>query len=531
MRLLIVVSLIVFFTSGKVTAANLSTSETLLKGFVKWQASRVEKAALDSAISDIANDSHIERYFPLTSNGIKLYSAYTSARRLVPLMQYNIEQDIDKLNDILAVCIPSNVNLWVKDIDENTFTVNPDNTISFNLTESEQRDIYIKVAGLLLNLYNISSRPESPHYVVTQKNLGGIEIVEIEEKSGTYTVSNFYQNVCPKLPANKQDLSDKLSKEKYVAAIAFSVLNMVAKYNSLDFDTTSYKSGAKSVSDITFPSIGVVPKEITSYFSSSYINKLTAALREYNRISKEFSDDKVPFVVKATSLFSIVEQFTPPKSKDISGFLKLKSTTIFLASLVDAGKSAEPDNVVAVLDLYVDDIDVMNRKRSENSFIVSTIDYTTYDGVEKKVKTSSWRTSCHVYGVLPCQNTIFIGSYYGFSYTKYEKEMGMDRVWHPRAFGPVGIEFKLFSFQSSPVTIMYAPFDIGNYVTNELTDQEYSAKFSDIVAPSAFLSYTVKGKPISLLAGYQWDMILAENFETEGPFVSIAYDLPIFGLY
>ena len=524
---------IMFLWGGLVSANEISASETLLKGFIKWQASRVERVALASAINDIAQDPHIERYFPLTSNGIKLYGSNTSTRRLIPLMQHNIEQDIEELNDILSSCIPSNLNSWVEGLDENSFTVNADNTLSFNISEDNQRDIYIRVSQLLLNLYNISSRPGSPYYKVKKNNFGGLISVNIkkEKEAGDYTISKFYSNVCPNLPEEKQELNEKLKQKEYVAGVVYSVVNMAAKYNQIDFDVENYKSGIKPLSEVKFPSIGVVPHEITSYFTSAYIKNLTGALIGFSQINEQFKGNNVPFVVQVTSLFSMIEQFTPPESKDISGFIKLRSTTIFLASLVDAGRGGDPDSVVAVLDSYVDDIDAMNRKRSENSFFISSIDYTTYDDNKEMVKTRSWWTGCHVYRVFPCENTIFIGSYYGFSYSNHEKETGVERDWHPRAFGPVGVELKLFSFKSRPVTLMYAPFDIGNYVTNELSDEEYSAKFSDIVAPSAFLSYTVKGKPISFLIGYQWDMKLAEDFESEGPFISIAYDLPIFGLY
>lgn len=524
---------IIFLISGATFAEDLSSGDTLLKGFIKWQAGRVEKAALDTAISNIANDPHIERFFPLTSNEIKLYRSNTSARRLIPQMQYNIEQDIEKLNGILSSCIPYNVNSWVKDIDESKASIDPkNNTLSISLSDNEQREIYINVVELMINLYNISSRPDLPYKVEKNKS-HGLVTIDIDKDKNNYSISDFYEKVCPDpdLLDTKHKLSDKLKDEIYISAVVFSVLKMAEKYNSLQFDAEGYKSNIKLASEIKFPSIGSIPSEINSYFSSEYIKELTSALLEFNKISQKFNDDDVPFVVKATSLFSIIEQFTPPDSKDISGFIKLKSTTIFLSSLVDAGKSGEPDSVVAVLDSYIDDVDVMNRKRSENSFIISYIDYTTYDGTEDKVKTSSWRTTCHIYKIFPCENTIFIGSYYGVSYANYKKEMGMEKEWHPRAFGPVGIEFKLSSIKSKPISLMYAPFDIGNYVTNELSDQEYSASFSDIVAPSVFLSYTVRGKPISFLLGYQWDMKLAEDFESEGPFISIAYDLPIFTLY
>jgi len=90
--------------------------ETMIKGFVKWQTGRIEKIILDEAIRDITEDPYVDRFFTQTTNNIKIYGD-TSSKRLIPIMQFYIEKDINAFKTITDVCVPYNINSWFVESD------------------------------------------------------------------------------------------------------------------------------------------------------------------------------------------------------------------------------------------------------------------------------------------------------------------------------------------------------------------------------------------------------------------------------
>ena len=207
-------------------------------------------------------------------------------------------------------------------------------------------------------------------------------------------------------------------------------------------------------------------------------------------------------------------------------YTQFKSLGLFLASLIEAQK---PEDVAAVLDTFIDDQEAYRNKRLDaNTALYSWFTLPSYDANQEKITTKKYTGYCLVYG---CQNTLFLGSYFGASIVKLPDEETLEEEIQIRAFGPVGLEYKILSVYGRPITVNLAPLDIGNYVSNELQDVEYTARFSDIVAPSIFLSYSMKDRPFSFLAGYQKDVKIGNNIEENTFFISFAFDLPIFTIY
>ncbi len=73
--------------------------------------------------------------------------------------------------------------------------------------------------------------------------------------------------------------------------------------------------------------------------------------------------------------------------------------------------------------------------------------------------------------------------------------------------------------------------DIGSYITNELSDEDYNASFDDILAPSYFLSYSFDSAPVALLGGYQTNITISEDKKTNGWFFAITFDLPVLKVF
>ena len=114
---------------------------------------------------------------------------------------------------------------------------------------------------------------------------------------------------------------------------------------------------------------------------------------------------------------------------------------------------------------------------------------------------------------------------------KLDEQSTGDNDWTGRAYGPVGVELKIASYRGSPITLGYAPIDIGNYITAELKGDSYDAKTEDILSPSIFFSWSAASRPFSILVGYQKDIKIDNGLTEDSAFISFAFDLPIATIY
>lgn len=449
-------------------AAPVTAEQALIQGFARWQANRIEKIILNEAVDDIARDPYVKRFFPQASENIIVYSGSgASSKRLIPLMQFYLEEDVNRFKSLVSACVPSNIEKW----------------FDAGLSLQNRSDNAVKLYGALKMLGEKPANLNAP-----------------------YTVSSFIEEACPNADLTK---TVKLSfSDAQIAQVATQISNYVQN-----------NSGAVSISS-------GVPETFKKFITSKYLSYLFGAVSEYQKIT----DSTKNYSVRVHQMLLTIEKFGGISTKDYSGFRKLQNTSLFFASLLDAAKTKDPDAVVAILDSYVDDREAYVNKRFDNAYY-SVFDVREFNVETQKVESVSYASTCRNYQVLPCRNSFFLSSYYGVSLANVAKEPGEDRELGFRAFGPVGFELKLLTVRSALVSINFAPIDIGNYITNELKDTDYSAKFEDIVAPSVFLSYSFKSKPVSLLLGYQYDIRIDENTETEGVFFSVGFDLPILTIF
>ena len=450
-----------------VHASAAATSEqALIQGFARWQANRIEKIILDEAVGDIARDPYVKRFFSETSQNISAYRG-VSSKRLVPLMQYYLEEDVRRFKALASACVPSNIEEWFND----------------DLSVQERAG---KAARLYGALKKIGEKPA---------NLGA-----------PYTVSSFIDEACP-----SADLNASVPLSFSDAQIA-EVSRQISEYLKDNPGTMELISG--------------VPAEFEDFITARYLSRLFAAVSEFQKIT----DTAKSNTVRVHQMLLTIETFGGIAKKHYSGFRKLQDTSLFFASLLEAAETTDPDAVVAILDSYVDDREAYANKRFDNAYY-SVFDVQTFNAEIQEVETTTYTSRCRHYHVLPCRNSIFLSSYYGISLANVAKDAGEDKELGFRAFGPVGLELKLLTFRSAPVSLNFAPIDLGNYITNELRNSDYSAKFEDILAPSVFLSYSFRTKPISILLGYQSGIKIDEDAETEGAFLSVGFDLPILTVF
>ncbi len=267
------------------------------------------------------------------------------------------------------------------------------------------------------------------------------------------------------------------------------------------------------------------------------VKKLVALIEQIENTIEAIGDEKNSYVIRAHQMLQILDLlgWTADELSDFNGYSltainRLKSISLFLAELADASdnEKGSADRVVAVLNQYVDEQDTYNRKRHNSAYIGFTrrAALSTSDA-----NTTNYITGCTVWALLPCRDTLFLSSYYGLSIMNIDEDGTGQKDWTGRAYGPVGIELKVANYRGNPITIGYAPIDIGNYVTAELKGDSYDAKTEDILSPSVFVSWSSSSRPFSILFGYQKDIKIDNGLTDDSMFLSFAFDLPIATIY
>ncbi len=142
-----IVSTLIVTLFASSASARVNTSETtLIQGFSKWQAGRVERIMIDEALRDISENSYVNRFFPETSENI-VFNDGNSAKGILKVMQFYIRKDIEQFKNTVDTCIPYNVSQWF----------NQDIEISERLKYAKQ---------LHDGLLKLASKPKDNNYTV-----------------------------------------------------------------------------------------------------------------------------------------------------------------------------------------------------------------------------------------------------------------------------------------------------------------------------------------------------------------------------
>ncbi|PWK47923.1 hypothetical protein [Pleionea mediterranea] len=465
------------------TACSMSfASNTLIEGFAKWQADRIERIAVDQALEDIAANTYVKKYFSKTSSSIEFYDSI-SGQRLIPLMQVYFQEDLNNF-DTITLCL------------KYRFKNHLDNPTSADIDA---------IATLFKGLQKLVS----------------------DNNSKLFTAQDFIKTYCQNV-TNKQLKSSRfiLTEIQQVSAVKSRV------QSKFTLDERALKQAL--IASFSDKVLSEKQAENVLYFAKRLIQLIEDIETSMGVI--ENNDNSITYVQKAHHMLLIIdligtaaENLLNFEGFNISKLNRLKNISLFLAGLADAANSKDgADQVVAILNQYVNEQDTYNRKRHNTAYLafVRKNDFTS-DKPEK----INYISSCRVAQILPCRDTLFLSSYYGLSIMKLDEQSIGDSEWTGRAYGPVGVELKIASYRGSPITLGYAPIDIGNYITAELKGDSYDAKTEDILSPSIFFSWSAASRPFSILVGYQKDIKIDNGLTEDSAFISFAFDLPIATIY
>ncbi|TNC80242.1 MAG: hypothetical protein C9356_15045 [Oleiphilus sp.] len=543
-------------------------TDTIISGFAKWNASRVEKILLENALLKIKDNSYVIKYFPTTSDVVGMQYDIGGAG-LAGLVTIAIENDLKRFEAAIHQCITMNINAWSESSDllelrnkPKALYQNLRKIITFKHAESEDTMIDFMESvcpGLAPESFGDSSvaitLPDDKVFkeliarqIEVVKVFGNAVFEDLLERLKNSTPETFFANPQVKALINKSEpLAKVLFGDGFKALIAANkakgatALQLEAFLKSKavgDFIKSQLKAKAEEMAKIA-PQYGALPESLDQFMDPNYLygvyKKVNQAIKAYKAFRPDPGSDNVPYVVRVHSLLTLIDRYSDIGERDHKGYNWVRKYSMFFASIADASNSVNGAEAVAgVLDDFVDDQGAYRAKRSNDAYGVyratnrAEDEHELQDGCLEKL----------------CDNMVFVSSYFGvaFSYERTTKPEKGEYSNDYRPFGPVGIELKLMQFDElaylpeGSLLVNYSPLDIGTYINNELQGDSYEPKLDDIKSPSVFLSYTLNRYPAAFLIGMQEDIPLpgprGEQMKLmKSWFVSLAFDLPVFTLH
>jgi len=556
---------------GACSSAWSGNTDTLVKGFADYQAGRVENIILDEFLYNLANQKYLIKFFPLTANSIKTYDAI-SGKRLIPVISAYYEKDLVSIHTMFT-CIKQNTAL-LKNLNKQSISdiIKDENnkrkaeakkqkkaTADKEVTKADVQAAF-QIFDILKKLkdndtYSVADFNNEP---ACKNHSSSGTNSQAEHSNSTAPVSresqpkhnNYFIDVAdtnPDIPPNTsaaEAMPAQGDTEKAKAA-AEEPPPAAQNYSPTPDDSSLFTR--------IFKEVDKIDQAINTKNWETLVNNLTNS-EKMGIISyqvKIAKDIDLPGLIEAVNNIEgidcgkekdrnyavCVHQLSTMMEalgfhiEDRKGFQKFKSASLFLASLSDAVDSDKNGNnggkaVAAVIKDYVDEDEVYKNKRSPIAMFTSS-----------KLKST---LRCNYF--ITCRDTLFIGSYYGVSFGRLDKYYNNEKVNVARAFGPLGVEYKFYSgrikvpflelySKPSTVTLMYAPLDLGVYITSELNNEEYNVSMDDLRAPSVFVSITPIGTQKSLQLGCQNRVLVANKNKEHLCFVALSFDLPLFTIW
>lgn len=529
----------------------------LIRAFVEFQADRVESMALDSFVGDLAHEQFFKQYFPQTSSAVAGYHD-VSGQRLLPLMQFYFQSDLDGFQ-AMAICL-NGITADLKEAGQKSgqelidaaassrqrLVKYVDDLIKFRTDRSMTVRRFLDSQGCALsdagNVAGAAPAPAAaaapggapaPAAVTTSAELAirtdariplalrnKLLLVDLNQKSllaeapahppavaqpaaaelapevkavlRAWTRVSLSESVRNTLEANKVFAPDEL---RVVPAPEKPTLKF------LFFGQTPSENPATTPAGTT----GSTPSDATPEQS------FAEALLNFATLVK--SGKKMPTAVRVHNLMSALDALGVQDGQN-AAYSRFRSGGLFLASLSDAGEKADVAAAKQAIKAFVRDDGAARSKRTDSGILAWRSGLPT-------VYCTRWVT---------CGDNLFIGSYVG-AVTGYVADGAGGHEWQGRPFGPVGLELKLFTIYGASVSLTAAPYDVGAYVASELRGAAYTPKFEDIKAPSYFLSYSMRNRPVAWLLGYQENLEVSPGVRDDAAFIGVAFDLPVYRIH
>lgn len=521
--------LILIYLLGMAVPAQATVSQaTIIKGFAEWQASRIEDIVLELGLIQISSNPHVNTVFPSTATVILTERDYMGPA-LATVVERAMKKDLDIMKYITGQCLPELLNDSVEKLKQQVQT---DGTLINGYDETVLKQVLAELKRIYQGFQAIGGSKSIVFSVINgdEKTKGKIHntldfddkiCYSTEYKRGWKPVSvnstdvELYLKAMKKWVKSGDFVDDKHFKRFIVenrlgrmVAYLVDVYVIAEKVNSFERHSESMtRSRIEKDKGLMFE----LDSEIYKDMVSTYKNNL----------------DAIGYAAQVHELMKIMDVYIGFGGNNYPGFLELKRASLFLAYLADASNVGSTE-VALVLRQYVDGKSAYKDKREPTGYAVRFKRHVPRDngiGVDSRAYTATCFSR-----FLTCRKTLFLSSFWGVAWSHDTGDAPISKSQDGfRAFGPVGLEWKWFTWDGNAISWNYAPIDIGAYVENELTDSDYSASFSDISSPSLFVSWTARNYPFAVLAGHQWDL-KSDRGEEDSYFLAFTFDLPILTL-
>ena len=532
--------------------AVVSPEAIIIKGIAQWQAKAVRNRALNTFGYRITEDAYVSQFFPDTAAAVSGH-VKVDGKQLIPTVRYYFNKDLDVLLDAIgcfAYLGKHTRQEAVESIALLTEFKNPEMTPFRFYSEAPicrkvttANDQNQDILSLARQDLNAAGQNDSYRAVLTRAIQLAVTVVFEQKKEGKQATRDKCladkkigcAEEIPDCAGDGKKTADCIQQSRQEAELARALVALILLVQdmmpplaeqanavptppnrsavidhalSLLDQLKSQEQSAETTERVAQFSALLSPAVDKSQRSSTESTQNSGGSKP--KSNKEILDAYTIYVHQFLNLLDILEV---PQGQ-WGDFDRFKSTAFFLAGLVDASKQLSPDGVQAAIELYVDrEAAWQSKLRPSTNVLWSSVPNST----------CTWLLFCH--------DSIFIGSYYGFAAMGLDEDGAGGRELKFRAYGPIGLDWKLVTVFDGPLSIGFAPFDIGNYVTAELKGKDYDAKFSSVTASSAYLAFTFPRLSLAVLVGYHWDAEVADGRTTDSAFASVAFDLPVFKLH
>lgn len=517
--------------------ASSTTEEVVIKALAKVQSERVRKIVSQSYLNQLFNDQRLAVFFPELTQQFASLNAVLGEHQL-ELARDSVQADIDNFRVLITECFPRNFAYAMSPVSGrldqgrlNIFKQNMDDFVAMSYFAVDDDGPAPKSIAVLVDQVCDSVPANFTKSKATAARLfdDSSLVIAIAARQDTNLLNDIngvlssgkcaqtYQNNASSFISGESDKDFYSDLFCYTEAELVGFQRLFAKNHELFL---RYKKASDGISR--------AKASMSKATSDFELTKAQAELAE--ALSSRPSYERIMLRILDT-----YNALADARRKNERAYIQLQRVAMLFARITDAASVAIPgdgdsidsaaENVAAVLGAYIESDDPIYHKWEQNA-PVNWLTVTEYDYDNQRLKETGFFSTCST--IFFCTDNLFLGAYFGVAFTSVSTPHSGDQDDGVRAFGPIGIEYKLMTTDSLVLSLDYAFLDIGNAISNELLEKDYSASIRDVVSSSYFLSVASRRYPVAMLIGYQDNVPVGENVSEEGVFLSIAFDLPLF---
>lgn len=498
--------------------------QVVIKALAKVQSERVRKIISQNYLNQLFYDTQLAKFFPEISSQFATLNGIIGENQL-ELARANVAKDIDNFKDLVVDCFPKAL----------AYAATPD--FSGKSRDLAQAKLKAALDEFTLMTYLVGTDVPKTIPALKREVCG---IYEDEDQDFVFSLAKafFKDGFTGDFPTKNLNFTypDKTKKGANTSVTKSVDSSGLSKlYSTVVCDRFYDSRNSVLRSNIEEPKQQY--KEMMCWDTPERINALFRLLAKNFNLYLEYKNDKSTAPSYEMAMLRVLDTYNViarARRNNERSYIELQRVAMLFAKLSDAGKvnkDAELDeieqaaeNVSGVLLSYIESDDPIYHKRDQNA-LFNNVTIKEYDYEGQQIVTKKFFSWCTT--LFFCRDNIFVGGYFGIARVAVSPSRPSGAHDSLRAFGPIGLEYKIYTNSLFTFSIDYAPIDIGNAISNELLEEDYSVSLKDIMATSYFISIASRKYPVALLLGRQDRVPVGDGETDSGNFVSLSFELPL----